>query len=167
MGRLRIDRITGPPGVLRTGDGVVLAARCHRASRWPARLIGLLATPDLTAGEALWIAPCASVHAVGLRAPIGCAFLDGDGRVLRVVDPLPRGRMAATAGARAVVECHAGILAAVRPGDRLRLGLPVRENPAPSGRPVTAPGVIPCLRRPHHRADRDAAGASGAGPGGR
>lgn len=122
MGRLRIDRITGPPAVLVRADGTVIARRCHRAASRTARLVGLLATPDLAADEALWLAPCASVHTLGLRAPIGCAFLDGAGRVLRVIDPLPAGRLAAVRGARAVVECRAGRLAAVVPGDVLRRG---------------------------------------------
>ncbi len=113
MGRLRIDRITGPPAALVGADGAVIAARCHRAASRTARLVGLLATPDLADEEALWLAPCASVHTLGLRAPIGCAFLDGAGRVLRVVDPLPAGRLAAVRGARAVVECRAGRLATV------------------------------------------------------
>ena len=167
MGRLRIDRITGPPGVLRDGSGAVVAARCHRARSWAARLVGLLGTPDLAPEEALWIAPCSAVHAVGLRAPVGCAFLDGGGRVLRVVDPLPPGGAAAVGGARAVVECRAGILAGVEPGDLLALDPVPHENPAPSGRSVTGPGVVPFLPRPRHRADRDADGASGAGSGGR
>lgn len=122
MGRLRIDRLTGPPLPLTNGDGVVLAARCHSASSPLARLVGLLGTPDMRPDEALWLEPCASVHAVGLRARIGCAFLDADGVVLRVVDPLPRGRAAAVRGARAVVECRAGVLAGVSPGARLTRG---------------------------------------------
>jgi hypothetical protein len=119
MGRLRIDRLTGPPAPLLRGDGTVLAPRCHRASSRLARLVGLLGTPDLRPDEALWLEPCASVHAVGLRAPIGCAFLDAEGRVIRVVDPLGRGRAAGARGARAVVECRAGVLAGVAPGERL------------------------------------------------
>jgi uncharacterized membrane protein (UPF0127 family) len=120
MGRLRIDRIAGPAARLRDGDGRILAARCHRADSMWARLVGLLGTPDLRPDEALWLEPCGSVHTAGLRAPIGCAFLDADGRVLRVVDPLPRWRVAAARGARAVVECPAGVLAGVAVGDRLR-----------------------------------------------
>lgn len=122
MGRLRIDRLTGPPGVLSGSDGRVIATRCHRAATPLARAVGLLCTPDLAPDEALWIALCSSVHAVGLRAVIGCAFLDADGRVLRVVDPLRRGRIAAARGARAVVECRAGVLAGVTPGAVLTLG---------------------------------------------
>ena len=121
MGLLRIDRITGRPGVLVTADGRVLCRRCHRARSRLARLVGLLATPDLAADEGVWIERCASVHAIGLRAAIGCAFLDGSGRVLRVADPLPRGGIAAARGARSVVECPAGALAGVAVGDVLRL----------------------------------------------
>ncbi len=121
MGRLRIDRITGPPRALVAGRGSLVCARCHRARSHLARFVGLLATPDLAAGEGVWIERCASVHAFGLRAPIGCAFLDAGGRVLRVVDPLPPWRVATARGARSVVECRAGVLADLRPGDRLEL----------------------------------------------
>lgn len=121
MGRLRIDRITGPPGVLVSGGARLVAVRCHRAVTPLARLVGLLATPDLAPGEAVWIERCGSVHTLGLRARIGCAFLDADGRVLRVVDPLRRGRIATARGARAVVECPSGALAGIAPGDVLSL----------------------------------------------
>jgi uncharacterized protein len=122
MGALRIDRLTGPPAPLRDGDGRVIAERCYRAGSARARLVGLLGTPDLADDEALWLEPCASVHTAGLRAPIGCAFLDAGGRVLRVVDPLPRWRAAAARGARAVVECRAGALSGVTAGTRLAPG---------------------------------------------
>jgi hypothetical protein len=122
MGRLRIERLTGHPAVLRTGDGLLVSARCHTARSWRARLVGLLGTSDPRPDEALWIERCGAVHSLGLRAAIGCAFLDGTGRVLRVVDPLPRGRAAAVRGARSVVECPAGALSGVRPGDRLLRG---------------------------------------------
>jgi len=135
MGRLRIDRLAGPPAALRAGDRV-LAGRCHLATSRRARLVGLLATPDLSPDEALWLPGCASVHALGLRAAIGCAFLDGDGRVLGVVDPLPRGRVVGVRGARAVVECAAGVLTPIRPGDTLRRG----EIPATSELMVTGGG---------------------------
>jgi uncharacterized membrane protein (UPF0127 family) len=115
MGRLRVDRLAGSPAALEA-DGTLLAARCYLARTALARLVGLLGTPDLAPDEALWLERCSSVHAVGLRAPIGVAFLDGEGRVLRVVDPLPRGRAAAARGARAVVECRAGVLAPLAPG---------------------------------------------------
>lgn len=116
MGRLRIDRITEPSVALVAGDGRLVAARCYTAASSLARLLGLLATPDLAADEALWLERCSSVHTLGLRARIGCAFLDGEGRVLRVLDPLAPGRVAACHGARAVVECTAGVLAGLGAG---------------------------------------------------
>jgi uncharacterized membrane protein (UPF0127 family) len=119
MGALRIDRLTGPPLPLRDGGGRLLAARCYRADSTRSRLVGLLGTPDLAADEALWLEPCASVHSAGMRAPIGCAFLDAGGGVLRVVDPLPPWRAARARGARSVVECRAGVLAGLEPGARL------------------------------------------------
>lgn len=119
MGRLRIDRIAGPPAPLLDATGGVIAGRCHRARTPVARLVGLLATPDLARDEALWLEPCAAVHTFGLRAPIGCAFLDRDGRVMKVIDPLPRGRAARVRGARAVLECRAGVLARLPWGEVL------------------------------------------------
>lgn len=120
MGRWRIDRIGGPPGMLVDGSGRTVAFRCHVADRWGARLVGLLATPDLTPCEALWLPRCPSIHTMGLRAPIGCAFVDARGRVLRVCDPMPPNRIARCPGARAVVECHAGVLRGVSVGQTLR-----------------------------------------------
>ena len=121
MGRLRIDRLDPAPLTL-TADGRPLAARCHLADHPLGRLVGLLGTPDLHREEALWIDRCAAVHTAFLRAPIGVAFVDRDGRVLRVADPLPRGSAAACRGARAAVECREGVLraAGVRPGCALR-----------------------------------------------
>lgn len=100
-------------------DGRVLVARCHVADRPLARLVGLLGTPDLAADEGLWLEPCRSVHTAGMRIPIACAFLDADGRVLRVVDPLPTWRHAAVRGARAVVEARAGRFAGLAVGATL------------------------------------------------
>jgi uncharacterized membrane protein (UPF0127 family) len=121
VGRLRIDRLDPAPLPLAV-DGRLLAARCHVADRPLPRLVGLLGTSDLGRDEALWIDRCAAVHTALLRAPIGVAFVDGAGRVVRVVDPLPRNRAVACRGARAAVECRAGVLrdAGVRPGCVLR-----------------------------------------------
>ncbi|HTI33105.1 MAG TPA: DUF192 domain-containing protein [Miltoncostaea sp.] len=163
MGRLRIDRLDPEPRRLIAG-GRPLAGRCHLADRPLRRLVGLLGTPDLRRDEALWIDRCAAVHTALLRAPIGVAFLDAEGRVLRVRDPLPRGRAAACRGARAVVECRAGVLraAGVRPGCVLRRvpernSRKERTNCAPAGGDP-APSRASCVHhaappgRPHRRA---------------
>lgn len=119
MRRLRIDRLTAPPRALSASDRII-AARCYRAGSPVSRLVGLLATPDLSHDEALWLERCSSVHAVGLRASIGVAFLDENDRVMRVMDPLPRGRAAAVRGARSVVECRAGALRRLAVGTLLK-----------------------------------------------
>lgn len=119
MGRLRIDRLSRDTVAVHTASGRPVVARCHVADRAVARAAGLLFTADLAPDEGVWLSPCGSVHSLGLRARIGCAFLDAEGRVLRVVDPLPGGRLAACRGARTVLEAPAGVLAGLTVGERL------------------------------------------------
>ncbi len=119
VSRLRIDQTCPQVVSILRGDDVVLE-RCHVADRWFSRLVGLLGTADLAAGEGLWIAPCASVHTWGMRVAIACVFLDAQGRVLRVVDPLPPRRAASFRGAAVVVETRPGALQTVTVGETLR-----------------------------------------------
>lgn len=119
VSRFRVDHTCSRCVSVMRGDDVVLA-RCHVADGWFSRLVGLLGTADLATDEGLWIAPCASVHTWGMRIAIACAFLDAQGRVLRVVDPLPRWRAASFRGAAVVLEAHAGALRTVRVGEVLR-----------------------------------------------
>jgi hypothetical protein len=98
-----------------------LLPRVWRArSAWE-RLRGLLGRGPLAPDEALLIDRCASVHTFGMGFPIDLAFLDRDGRVLRIVPRVRPLRMAARPGARATLEMAAGAAAALglRPGDRL------------------------------------------------
>jgi len=104
---------------VRRESGGELVPRCHVADGPLARLVGLLGTPDLAGDEALWLERCGSVHTVGMRIAIGCAFLDASGRVLRVVDPLPPWRAARARGAASVLEVRAGRLAGIGIGERL------------------------------------------------
>lgn len=115
----RIDR-TCPQIVSITRGDDVLVSRCHVAERWSARLVGLLGTADLNADEGLWLAPCASVHTWGMRIAIACVFVDDQGHVLRVVDPLPPWRVVSCRGAAAVLETAADGMRDVQVGDLLR-----------------------------------------------
>ena len=72
-----------------------------------ARLGGLLARPPLRDDEALYLAPCSSVHTLFMRYAIDVAFLDRSARVLKVVT-LPPWRMAACFGACGTLELRAG-----------------------------------------------------------
>lgn len=116
---LRFTSLSRPAGCLRAADGRVIAAHAVVADGLVSRMVGMLGTPDPGPDEALVLWPCNWVHGVGLRAVIGAAFIDGTGRVLRVVDPLPR-RGARCPGAVAVIEAATGVLG-LGPGDHVRV----------------------------------------------
>ncbi len=80
----------------------------HRALGFWARLGGLLARPPLQPHEALYLAPCNSVHTFFMPYPIDVAFLDGSGRVVKLVSDLRPWRMTGCCRARAVVELRSG-----------------------------------------------------------
>ncbi len=153
----RFDSLSPVPGTLSIDRGRVLAGRCAIARRPLARLVGLLGTPDLGPHEALVLMPCNAVHGIGLRVRIGVAFVDGRGRVLRVVDPLPR-RGARCRGARAVIEARSGVLR-VRPGDEMRVGgaplFPHGGNFASRGRGSTGGARALSGHRGHTAPDDD------------
>ena len=82
--------------------------RIHRAHSFTQRLLGLLARSPLQADEALFIAPCNSVHTVLMAYAIDVAFVDREGVVLKLVCGLKPYRAAACWGAYGVVEFAAG-----------------------------------------------------------
>jgi uncharacterized membrane protein (UPF0127 family) len=61
--------------------GQSVAGRVRAARTFRERVVGLLATPRLGAGEGLWISPCQAIHTFGMRYPIDIAFLDAEGVV--------------------------------------------------------------------------------------
>lgn len=77
------------------------------ARSFAARLGGLLARPPLRDDEALYLSPCSSVHTFFMRYAIDVAFLDRNGRVLKVVTLAPW-RAAACLGAAGTLELRAG-----------------------------------------------------------
>lgn len=117
---LRIDRLCGPPVAVIGGDGSRLAERAYVAERWWARAVGLLGTRALAADELVWIPRCGRVHTWGMGTPIACVFLDVDGVVVDVADPVPAWRVVSAPEARTVIEGSVGLSDAVRVGDRLR-----------------------------------------------
>lgn len=88
------------------------------------RMRGLLPRQGLEEGEALWIAPCTSIHTFFMRFPIDVAFLDRNGVVLALYEALPPWRHTwihfRAAGA---FEASAGSFAraGIGKGDRLEL----------------------------------------------
>ena len=80
----------------------------HRAHSFTQRLFGLLARSPLQAHEALFIAPCNSVHTVLMTYAIDVAFVDREGQVLKLVCGLKPYRASACWRAHGVVEFAAG-----------------------------------------------------------
>jgi uncharacterized membrane protein (UPF0127 family) len=95
--------------------------RVRIADRFVARALGLLVGTPLDPAEGLLIAPCASIHTIGMRYPIDVVFIDREARVLRVCAEVRAGRMRFAPGARGVLELRGGIAArhGLAPGVRL------------------------------------------------
>ena len=94
--------------------GACIVARVMRTSNPWDRLRGLLGRAPLQAGEGLLITPCASVHTLGMGYALDLVFLDGDGRVRKLVTGLAPLRMAACPGAAMTLELAGGALRQMR-----------------------------------------------------
>jgi uncharacterized protein len=104
--------------------GRILATRVDRLSSFFRRAVGLLGRTTVRPDEGVWIAPCSSIHTLGMRVAIDVIFVDADGRVLiAIANVRPNRPIVTCRGARAVVELGSGALDEhdLRPGDRLEL----------------------------------------------
>ncbi len=105
--------------------GTLVAARVEEATRFFARLRGLLGRDGLAEGAGFLIAPCSSIHTFFMRFPIDVLFLGEGGRALRAISALRPFRTTRIYPAAAcVVELPAGALARsnTAEGDQLHLG---------------------------------------------
>ena len=103
--------------------GAVVAASVDVALTRNERRRGLLGRDSLADDAAMFIAPCMAIHTVGMAFPIDVAFVDAQGRIVRMVHSMRPWRLAASFGGRAVIELAAGRLREcdVNVGDRLSL----------------------------------------------
>ena len=101
--------------------GRCLVPRVWRAASAWEKMRGLLGRPPLADGEGMLIEDCAMVHTFGMRYRLDLAFLDPQGRVVKLVAGLPPARCAASLGAEATLELAPGSLEQLRlkVGDRL------------------------------------------------
>jgi|SRR6266700_3614330 len=85
------------------------------------RAIGLLLTPDLRAGEGMYLSPCKSVHTFFMRYPIDVLFLDSEGTVLKQHTLRPWRISGWQAQCRGVLELMDGTLSrtGTQVGDRI------------------------------------------------
>jgi uncharacterized membrane protein (UPF0127 family) len=70
-------------------EGKPLIERCDTTETAWERMAGLLPRKALARDEALWIAPCTSIHTFFMRFPIDVAFLDKKGKVLAIYENMP------------------------------------------------------------------------------
>jgi uncharacterized protein len=133
-----------PQVALANDDGDVVCERCFLAETSSARLRGLLGRSGLSSGEGMLLRPASSVHTAFMRFSIDVVFLDRADRVVKVVADLRPWRMAASRGARAVLELPAG--EAARRGLRPGVSLTQVWRSAPGASPARPPG--PASARP-------------------
>ncbi len=82
--------------------------RLLRVTTLAGRARGLLFRRPLRRGIGLWLIPCWAIHTVGMRASLDVAFLDRQGRVLKLVRQLKPWRLALCLRAVSVIEFQAG-----------------------------------------------------------
>jgi uncharacterized membrane protein (UPF0127 family) len=133
-----------PQVALANESGDVVCECCFLAETSSARLRGLLGRSGLSSGEGMLLRPASSVHTAFMRFAIDVVFLDRADRVVKVVADLRPWRMAASRGARAVLELPAGEAArrSLRPG----VSLTQVWRSAPGASPARPPG--PASARP-------------------
>lgn len=108
--------------MVNTTRGTIVASRAEKAETHWARLVGLMGRRSLPEGGALLITPCSSVQTFFMRFAIDIVFLDGDGRVVKVLPALKPYRVAfGGPGARSALELPVGGAAqcGIAVGDRL------------------------------------------------
>jgi uncharacterized membrane protein (UPF0127 family) len=109
---------------LENASGTIIAGQVAVADNVLSRFMGLMFRKELLPGHGLAIRPCNSIHMFFMRFPLDVVFVDGDGRVVRVLDSIRPWRASSfVRGAKAAIELPAGTAArsVVVPGAVLRL----------------------------------------------
>ena len=104
--------------------GTTVAERVRIASSTLDRVVGLLRTPEVKAGEGLWIESSPSIHMFFMPYAIDAIFVSKHGRVTKVASNLKPWRIVLWApGARDCLELRAGAAgeSGTQVGDELRL----------------------------------------------
>lgn len=92
------------------GAQTLLLERVMRTGNMLERMRGLLWREPLQAGEGMLIDRCDSVHTCGMRYPLDLAFMDGSGKIRRLVRGRKPWRVAACYAAYMTLEMPAGTI---------------------------------------------------------
>lgn len=82
--------------------------RVFEARSWAARRDGLGGLPGLPDHCGLLIAPCRSIHTIGMRFPLDLVWLDGTDAVRGIAHDVPPWRQRVDWGARSLIEVARG-----------------------------------------------------------
>ena len=107
--------------LLNERTGHLVASAVEIAATRSARRKGLLGRDSIEMTSALVLAPCCAVHTAFMRMPIDVAFVDREGRIVRLVREMGPWKAAMSLRAHAVIEFAAGSLRShdLQLGDRL------------------------------------------------
>ena len=107
---------------LLTDDGHELA-RVEMAETARERARGLLGRSSLPQGQSMWLAPCRSIHTIGMRFAIDVAFCDTEGVVVKTVQLAPWRLSPYVHRSAFVIEAQSGAFDRwrLRAGDRVEL----------------------------------------------
>jgi uncharacterized membrane protein (UPF0127 family) len=100
--------MSGHKRILNATRSGTVCERAVLADRPLSRMRGLLGRRELPAGEGLLLTPAPAIHTAFMRFAIDAVFLDGDLRVLKIVERLRPWRAAGRRRARSVLELAAG-----------------------------------------------------------
>ncbi len=78
-----------PVQVLNIDNHHELAGRAELADNFSKRLQGLMFKAELLSGQGLIIQPCNMIHTHFMRFPIDALFLDGDKKILHIIESMP------------------------------------------------------------------------------
>ena len=111
--------------VVRTETGELLLEHCEVALTSWQRFRGLMLRRELPEGHGLYFPGVSSIHMFFMRFPIDAAYLDRDGRVIKLVENLKPWRLSACIGAAGILEMPAGLAGRclLKPGCLLRFEL--------------------------------------------
>jgi len=109
---------------LETEGGVLVADHVDGAEDVLSRARGLMFRRELPSGHGLALRPCSSVHMFFMRFPLDVVFVDGEGRVVRILAGIRPWRASGIVrGARAAIELPGGTAerAGLTPGTVVRM----------------------------------------------
>lgn len=107
--------------IIGRGDQRLLVPRVMQTTTALERMRGLLGRPQLQPDEALLIAPCWSIHTLGMHYAIDVVFLTGNLQIRRIVENLVPLRLAWSTGSAMVLELAAGAVSRLQLSPGLEL----------------------------------------------